>query len=150
MACRECNTISQKADLCKAKETDCVATSYATYRYDITSIACSRLILSLRHHAYKQNMAGKSTAQDAYTAKRSIISHVLSRVSPGGTHDHQEEKGPSGPFNVRPLQSHIALDTFQSSSRKLADEESLDDTPSTVPGIFVVTETKTAVDDRHH
>lgn len=96
-------------------------------------------------------MAGKSSGQEAYTNKPSAISHVLSKITPGGTRINNEEKAASGTYQVNPVTSHIALETFQTSSRKLADEESLEDRPTTaVPGVFVIAETKTAVDDRHH
>jgi hypothetical protein len=96
-------------------------------------------------------MAGKGSSQDAYANnKRSQISNVFSKVAgPGVSRANQEEKSGVVSFQVGRMQSHIALDTFQSSNRKLADEESLEDGRSmAVPGVFVVTETKTAVDDR--
>lgn len=96
-------------------------------------------------------MAGKETAHEAYaSSKRSQIGNIFSKVaSPGVTRIDHEEKSGAVSFQVGRMQSHIALDTFQNSNRKLADEDSLDDGHlRPVQGVFVVTETKTAVDDR--
>lgn len=98
-------------------------------------------------------MAGRGSDQDAYTNKRSAIDNVFNKATPGvTTHtiNNAEKGGAAGTYQVNHVPSHIALDTFQATSRKLADEESLEERPTTVPGIFVITETKTAIDERLH
>jgi hypothetical protein len=66
--------------------------------------------------------------------------------SPNGMDADYAEKG--GAYQSNGLQAHIALATLSNTHTKGGDEESLDEVrPHTMEGVFVVTETKTAVDE---
>ena len=116
-------------------------------RYDVTSLACCRLILSLRHHAYKQDPSLLATKRNITQFK----SGVVKVRNPVELRFEVEEKGM--PHYPEPsFQAHIALDTFKNIQRKNDDNESLNSDSvgqaAPVQRVFVVTETKTAVDER--
>lgn len=112
----------------------------------------SRLILSLRHHAAKQDPLSNQKSSNAHpfaTNKLGVNSQHNGafglRSDIGGMGG---EKGTSD--RGHGIHAHIALDNLGSTFRK-GDEESQDGHQThTIPGVFVVTETKTAVDDVRH
>lgn len=121
------------------------------YRYDVTSIACSRLILSLRHHARKQGSASSGTRPDFTIGPANAGSGVVKARSPAALHVDLEEKG--APNRESGFRAHIALDTFDNTYRKGMDNESIgaasvmQASPTATQGILVLTETKTVIDE---
>ncbi|KAK9899128.1 hypothetical protein P389DRAFT_194136 [Cystobasidium minutum MCA 4210] len=123
--------------------------------YNVTSIACSQLILSLRHLAYKQNNASTGSRRPVSVAPSHVGSGVVKARSQPALNFSAEEKGMSA-YRESGFEAHIALDTFENIQRKAKDKamdsQSLGgnyvvQTPP-VQGVFVVTETKTVVDQR--
>lgn len=118
-----------------------------SYSYAVTSVMSSRLILSLRHHAAKQDpLSNNKLTAHGYASKHG---GVLSQHHTGAVGYRSEMGvGEKGASDMGGMQAHIALDNLSNTFRK-GDEESQDGHQThTIPGVFVVTETKTAVDDR--
>lgn len=123
----------------------------ASMAYCVTSVAASRLILSLRQHG----AAVTAASSDAYTehgqtfAKAHAAGHGISRIrvqvpdaERGGMHAQarNDEQG---------MQTHIALDTF--GSTHVADSDQHSDRDSEGKGghngVFVIRETHFRVDE---
>lgn len=110
----------------------------------------SRLILSLRHHAAKQDPLSNNvkTAGAGYISKHAGAASLHHHAGGLG---HRSETGygeKGGAVDIGNMQAHIALDNLSSTFHK-GDEESQDGHTTTIPGVYVVTETKTVVDDHH-
>lgn len=106
----------------------------------------SRLILSLRHHAAKNDPLSQNKASmGAYASK---LGGVASHHHAGGLGYRSEAAhNEKVTMDMGNMQAHIALDNLSSTFRK-GDEESQDGHQThTIPGVYVVTETKTAIDD---
>jgi hypothetical protein len=115
--------------------------------YAVTSVMSSRLILSLRHHAAKQDHSNHvKTGGAGFTSKHAGAAASLHHHAGGLGHRSETGYGEKGAVDVGNMQAHIALDNLNSTFHK-GDEESQDGHTTTIPGVYVVTETKTVVDD---
>lgn len=109
----------------------------------------SRLILSLRHHAAMQDPLSNNnkTSNPIFTAKHGGGAYSQHHAGGAGAFGIRTDIGEKGTTDIGGMQAHIALDNLNSTFRK-GDEESQDGHQThTIPGVYVVTETKTAVDD---
>lgn len=117
------------------------------FSYDVTAVMCSRLILSLRFHAYNKEDSAVLSSQPGHANNRAQITSGLAKVRgvPGLGSTVGVEKGDYGGG----MQAHIALSTFGDGlHRKQADEESLEDPHRRqMDGVYIITETKTQVDE---
>lgn len=124
-----------------------VPSDLSVHSYAVTSVMSSRLILSLRHHAAKNDplSASNKATVGAYASKHGgAVSHHHS----GGLGYRTElGHGEKGAMEGGGMQAHIALDNLSTTFKK-GDEGSQDGHQTrSIPGVYVITETKTAVDD---
>lgn len=139
----------------------------------MTSVMCSRLVLSLRHHAFKNNehninrgggysnsKGGSGTGSLPHSqggGGSGGESRGVYRSDPGELEKNFEASGNPGLHDLHSNHTHteIALDSLTGGSGDITsyrkgDEESLSEESAvhTLRGVYVITESRTTVDSR--